>query len=468
MLNRTIKNVIESPVYLAVLLSLPAILLSSYIAAVVGAVIFAIILLLLKKNAVIPVIIIGLTALTGPEIEKYRNYVSLVLISFLTFLYFYEYGINIKVELPSLFKWFILLYFAALTISSTFSNDPWIGYASVLRSAVFFLICFILLRFITGKVIIYNYISALFLIVIAVGSTVIYDLISSGLTAYFVSGVVTRFSGVYGNPNYVGMLIIITMPLTIVLLRNFRDKPYVKLLLLLFLLFEIIVLILSNSRASMFGTFVAVFFTLAFLYRTMLIRLMAGFVILIALLISLYPQIISFGEMFLRIDRVNNREMFWNAGVDIIADYPWLGTGADTFDKTFYSYMPSYGNDMFHSGNWKAGRPHPHNLFLYYWAENGVTGFATAVFFFASFFALCYQTAKLSGSKNLYELYNIVIGITAVGIGMFIRSFYEITGLITYGFITRDLPFWICYTILIWIYLRVRNFDASAELERKS
>jgi hypothetical protein len=45
--------------------------------------------------------------------------------------------------------------------------------------------------------------------------------------------------------------------------------------------------------------------------------------------------------------------------------------------------------------------------------------------------------------------------VTGIGIGLFFRSFIEITGYLSYGYIKTDLPFWIVFGILISIYQKV-------------
>ena len=54
--------------------------------------------------------------------------------------------------------------------------------------------------------------------------------------------------------------------------------------------------------------------------------------------------------------------------------------------------------------------------------------------------------------KNKDEFYILSVVITGIGIGLFFRSFLEITGYLTYGYITTDLPFWLIFGILINIY----------------
>lgn len=55
--------------------------------------------------------------------------------------------------------------------------------------------------------------------------------------------------------------------------------------------------------------------------------------------------------------------------------------------------------------------------------------------------------------KNIDIHYHVfIVSILSIGLGIFIRSMFEVTGVLTYGFITRDLPFWIVFISLAYIY----------------
>ena len=43
----------------------------------------------------------------------------------------------------------------------------------------------------------------------------------------------------------------------------------------------------------------------------------------------------------------------------------------------------------------------------------------------------------------------LIVSIFCIGVGLFYRSFFEATGFLSYGWITRDLPFWLIFLILI-------------------
>jgi hypothetical protein len=54
-----------------------------------------------------------------------------------------------------------------------------------------------------------------------------------------------------------------------------------------------------------------------------------------------------------------------------------------------------------------------------------------------------------NNKKNYY----LAVGIFSMGIGIFTRALFESTGLLSNGWIIRDLPFWICFAILIHLYV---------------
>jgi O-antigen ligase len=109
---------------------------------------------------------------------------------------------------------------------------------------------------------------------------------------------------------------------------------------------------------------------------------------------------------------------------------------------------------FFYLDIWRYGKPSPHNLFLHYWSENGIIGFLLSISLFLLFFYYSFKTIKLSKEKNK-EYYIVTLAITGIGIGLLFRAFFEVTGLLYYGFITTDLPFWLVFGILIYIYQKL-------------
>jgi len=55
------------------------------------------------------------------------------------------------------------------------------------------------------------------------------------------------------------------------------------------------------------------------------------------------------------------------------------------------------------------------------------------------------------------KFYFIILGIIAVGIGLFERGLFETIGLIFYGYIIVNLPFWILFSIIIFTYINLKS-----------
>jgi O-antigen ligase len=59
------------------------------------------------------------------------------------------------------------------------------------------------------------------------------------------------------------------------------------------------------------------------------------------------PAVEETVDLYIRLDTVSQREVLWEAGADVITDYPVFGVGPGVFYKYFYSYAPSYLFDFF-------------------------------------------------------------------------------------------------------------------------
>ena len=66
-------------------------------------------------------------------------------------------------------------------------------------------------------------------------------------------------------------------------------------------------------------------------------------------------------------------------------------------------------------------------------------------------------------TKNSNQLYYVIsVAIGGVGIGTLFRSFFEVSGILNYGYISRDLPFWILLIVLNYIYSKVKTSNNLA------
>jgi O-antigen ligase len=408
------------------------------------------------RDLLLTIIILVYLVVTGESAESIRNILNVIALILLTLLFLQKYGFEFKnyPQVPKELKIFLSFLFFTLFISSVFSKMPLNGIMSIIRLVVFLLICYIFYSLIENKKTIYVYISGLYLTVIVLGGSIFIGLFKSGFSFIELAGSLARFAGFYENPNYAGLLLVVSIPVLVSMYfqEYFKSKGK-KILITLFVIICLAILMLADSRASLLAIAVSLAFIIAVLNKSLFIKLFVSLIIVIGVLL-LSPDVQNFLDLYLRLDRLGNRDYFWNTGIDIIKAYPVFGVGPDMFQNYFFTYMPSAVNKFYSTGIWSVGKPHPHNFFIFFTAENGIPGLASVIYFWVLFFYIAVKTI-ISTKKISKEYFVLCVSITGIGLGMFIRSFFEITGYLTYGFITRDLPFWLMFGILIKIYWQI-------------
>ena len=68
----------------------------------------------------------------------------------------------------------------------------------------------------------------------------------------------------------------------------------------------------------------------------------------------------------------------------------------------------------------------------------------------------------IQGDRQLFLL-NLVV--SAVLGGMFVRGIFDSIGILTYGVIVSDLPFWLLISILIFFYQKPKEYFTSDEVK---
>lgn len=445
------KNKIILAIFILTLLTI--LFFEYYIFYLLLAVIICSFIYFLGRKSILAITIITQVIVTGEDLTKYRPLLTFLSLLILLYYFFSDYGFDIKSypKIPRALSKLFFLILITLSVSTLFSIDFWLSISAVIRLLVFLLICYLLYSQIKDRQMIYYYVSALFIAVLILGFSMIVEYMQKGV-AYYSEGAVLRVAGVYENPNYAGLLLVITIPFTLAFIMFLKNhKPLALVSLYIFLSFQIFLLILADSRASIISVLVStgILFILSSKKNK---AIFISILLMIIIPLLLFTDIIDMVEIYLRLERVGTREMFWNAGIEVIKSHLLTGIGADTFDKLFYSFAPSSIADLYQAGTWIVGKPHPHNLFLYFWAENGLLGLLTVFSFFFTFFYLIVKIIK--GRENIDNRYTVFIfSILSIGSGIFIRSMFEVTGVLTYGFITRDLPFWIVLILLAYIYI---------------
>lgn len=408
---------------------------------------------LFGRNSVLVIIIVSQIAFTGEDLIKFRPFITGISLLILIYFFITEFGLDFKnyPKVPRIVLYFLGFTIITLLISSLFSIDILISFLSLLRILVFFFFCYLLYSQLKDfKTIIYL-ILPLFLALLIIGVTMLYEFFQKGSSFFVNDGALLRLAGIYENPNYVGLLIAITLPITLsyLMIHRYSSTFYFVINLMTFLV-QLSILFLADSRASFLS--VTISSIVIFLYSPNKAKMVFGIVIIISFFAILFLTDTSFLiDLFLRPERIGTRDLFWQSGIEVIKNNFMIGTGAGTFEQLFYTNASSTIIDLIQTASSTGGTPHPHNLFLYFWAENGILGLLNICFFFYTFFYLIVKV-KNKIIRIKAATYPIVISILSIIVGILVRSFFEITGVITYGFITRDLPLWIILIILVYLY----------------
>ena len=145
---------------------------------------------------------------------------------------------------------------------------------------------------------------------------------------------------------------------------------------------------------------------------------------------------------------------------NIIKDNPILGVGPAATKYYLYpnlTYMIGSPQEQFlafHYNEIEFG--HAHNFYLFFWSDLGLLGLFTSLLLPFTYFKLGYFTSKKFKYLNR-KYYLLALGLIAGGIGLFIRAFFEWGNLISYGTLAADLPFWIAFIMLIFLYKKTSN-----------
>lgn len=405
-----------------------------------------------NEDSLVVVIIIAYLSFTGPGLISLRSWVNVFSIFLLIFLFLKKYGFDFEKypKLPSGVLFLVTFMFISFGISTLASGAHSNSVFAMVRLLFFFLICYLLYSLISGKKQIFNYLIALFIVFLIICVSIYYEVASAGLVLFGLTGLFARYSGLYENPNYVGVLVMVVSSfVTVLFFKNSLVNRTYKIFSIFLLLNIITISILINSRAALLGLFVSLIVIYSILKKSLLIKIfiIASLVLIAALQI---PEIQDLFDLFIRLETIGEREHLWNAGLLMYDDFPLFGVGPDMFRNYFFNYIPSSAGVLVQAV-YSGGSPHPHNFFLFLASENGALGILAGISIFISMFYYSIKSILLTRNKDR-EFFLISVACLGICSGFFIRTFSDVEGILNYGYITRDLPFWLVFMISVHTY----------------
>jgi len=445
----------------SIFLSVLAIKLNPFLWIGVILLIFLIAFQIYPTKNIILFFILDLLVVSSDISETLRIVLNTSALIFFIYIFIKNYGlqINLYPKLPTVIKGYISFTILIMVLSSLFSDNIQTGLNETLRQIIFFVLWYILFTNLKEESDAYNY----SYILVAAGSIVaiiiLYSFINSDISIYLLQtqGIIHE-GGNFKNVTAAGGIFAVTIPLSLVLLLlNYNDNKNLTYFFYAILFIQILGLFLTNSRSGLLAVFISSSIILFILKKETFKKFVLSVTISLIFFYFILPSVSGLFAIYFRIDRVfeNIRYYLWSMSGRIIADNPIWGTGPGQFKNYMYNYIPVM------LGSWEesqitwiyknAGLGESHNFFLFRTAELGFGGLISAILLPVIFIYLCYKVMKQNFHSR--KSYYLVVGIFSLGIGMLIRSFFESTGLLSHGWITRDLPFWICFAVIIHFYV---------------
>ncbi len=409
------------------------------------------------------ILIVAFLVITSDISEQLRIIVNLFGFLILGYLFIKNFGLEFKkyAQIPLLMVYFIYFTLASLLISSIFSANVSLGLEELLRQITFFFLIYIFYSLLHTKSNAKAYIYALLSAGIILALIIVYFFWSSHaeLVDLETQGLVHE-GGFYKNVAAAGgvFAITITINLAFLFIDKFKNTKS-KIVLSFFLVLQVAALLLTNSRAAFLAAFIGSIYVLLKLNKKLFKKITISALTVSILLVTIFPKIIEIFDTFIRANRIleNTRYYLWDIAFGIIKHNPILGCGPGMFKNYMYKYLPvmigSWTEGQIYWVYKEAGAGQAHNFLLYRTSELGLLGLLGAIGLFIVFFYLAYKI--YSAIKIDQEWRIIITAIIGSVIGLIFRSFFESTGLLTNGWITRDLPFWILIAVLIFLYQKL-------------
>jgi hypothetical protein len=384
-----------------------------------------------------------------------RDFITLSLVVLLYYLFFKEYGFKFKQypKLPRPVIYFFILLFATLTISTIGSKSPGDSLIPYFRTIVFFSICYIYYSTVDKISDMIIYLIMIILAQFVISLSIYTEFVNSGFSFFIENGILARFAGFTDNPNVVGLIIVITS--SIILGLFFHDKfktPSKKMLLSFLLLNNLLITILTDSRAAIIALVFCGGFILFFSNKKLLVISILVTTI-IAFLLMLIPSVNELVNILLRLEGKSLRTYLWDAGYQLFCNNWLTGVGPECYKNYSFTYLPSsLMTYLAEAGHLAPGKtPSPHNYILLMASENGIMGILSVLSLYILYFYLNIKNIMYYKNSN-NNLYILMITFLAAGIGIFWRSFFEVSGIMNYGYMATDLPFWILMIFMAYIY----------------
>lgn len=400
--------------------------------------------------------IVSLLTITSSFGEEVRMVIQVLDFSILLYLLLSKYGLNFCLypKFPKEVIIFFIVFIVAIFLSFSFSNYPAKGYLFIFRMTIFFLIAYLVYSQIDSWANIKLVLFSLIIVSFIISISILIDFVQNSYSlANFINDSNFRSGGLITNVNAAGGLFAIIVPIILALYLKYREHKLKYIFFILSLTIGIGI-VLSSSRAAFLSLFISILFIAYKLNRNLFIYIIGILIIIVIMFIFISP-LNEFAILFFRIqDGLSNRDFLWDMTINIIKENWLFGVGPGAYGSVTFNYFPVMFDswqgmvfiDLF---NVTGGGNVSHNFYLAMFSELGFLGFISSIMLPIIYLRLSFKTFKYYKDSNYSHL---LIGIIAVGLGMFVRANFDNVNIISIGYITNDLPFWIVFGLLMFLY----------------
>lgn len=410
-----------------------------------------------EEKSLICLIISGYLAIPS-EINQFIH-TGFNIVNVLILVYLAVVGKGFKKKLSPILKFLFFSIITAFIISGLFSAAPATSAFTILRQATFFVIVYLIFAVVNSDELAQTFFKAVIFAGVLASLPIVYGFISSpNLYSMLLEKYFVKEGGVFSNVASVGGTYVFSIPLNYILWEQEKNQKSLmaKLLMVVFMI-QILGLLLTSSRGALLGISMAFVIYLFITKIELLIKILTTIGLLIISLILTIPSTLDIINNFFRLDRVfeNTRYIMWDMSFSIIGSFPFFGTGPGLFKYYIYKYLPvmlgSWDEQQIRWLYDKAGLGYQHNFYLFLWSEVGIPGLIIAIMLPVVFFLLARKVLYFAKEHQLPE-YKILLIASCSMAGIFFRAFFETTGILSYGWVSRDIVFWIVFVIFIYFY----------------
>ena len=246
-------------------------------------------------------------------------------------------------------------------------------------------------------------------------------------------------AGIFGNANAFGGRALFVAPFWIALAIWSKNK-YLRAISALLALALTSAIILTNSRAAMFGVlFIAVFYFI-------IAKKIKYFIVISALVLVTYmvsPFLRDLTSIALRLERgTTGRVAIWNNSYDLIKKNIFLGVGVGNYATSYESYLQT----AFQKGFFGSVMVHAHNEALHMTTELGILGLLLILALFYVPFKKGFTLMKKSLVGDDRAIVYGLMGILFANLG---NSFFSAVTMLAAGGLYPPILYWITMIMIL-------------------